>query len=310
MRELFFKTLKELAESRDDLFILTGDLGFKLFDDFKAVKPERFFDIGVAEANMAGIAAGLALSGKNVYCYSIVPFLIMRAYEQIRVDIAYHNLNVKLIGVGGGLTYGGEGFTHCGLEDFTLMRALPHMTIVVPCDDVEAKILSRLSYHHQGPLYIRLDKNKNNVVHKEEPEFQIGKGMVLREGRNIAFFAIGNMVEVARQVADRLSHKGLWVSLVNMHTLKPLDSDLIKRISSTHEIIYSLEEHHESGGLGTAIAEILAETRYDGLFRRIGIPTIMSGHVGSAAYLREQYGLTADKVHQKVINEIKRRLWE
>ena len=308
MRDAFFKAITDIARLHKDIFILTGDLGFKLFDDFRAKHPERFFDIGVAESNMAGIAAGLALSGKNVYCYSITPFLVMRAYEHIRVDIAYQNLSVKLVGVGGGFTYGREGFTHCGFEDLALMRALPNMTIVVPSDIFEAKKLAVLSHKHQGPMYIRLGKTNGIVVHEEEPEFEIGKAMILQEGNAVALFAVGDMVYVAKQVADMLSKKkGIRATLVNMHTIKPLDVEIISQVASTHEAIFSLEEHNINGGLGSAIAEVLAESRYNGLFRRFGIPNSLKGYIGSADYLRDRYGLTHEKIFEKILNELEAR---
>jgi transketolase len=163
MRDGFIEKLEKIAVLHDDLFLLTADLGFRLFDGFQANHPGRFIDVGIAESNMAGIAAGLALSGRKVYCYSIIPFLVMRGYEQIRVDIAFHNLNVRLVGVGGGFTYGLEGFTHFALEDLALMRALPNMTVVIPSDRAQAEALAEASYEHEGPMYIRLGRTDNTI---------------------------------------------------------------------------------------------------------------------------------------------------
>jgi len=306
MREAFFKTIEEIADTRDDIFILTGDLGFKLFDPFREKYPERFFDIGVAESNMVGIAAGLALSGKLVYCYSIVPFLVMRAFEQIRVDVAYHNANVKLIGVGGGFSYGMEGFTHFGLEDLALMRSLPNMAVVAPSDPVEARLLAKLSCEHEGPMYIRLGKNGDLEVHKAVPDIRIGKALKLREGKDIVIFAIGNMVNVGCQVVDMLKSKGINATLINMHTLKPLDAEAILECASTHRAIYSLEEHIINGGLGSAIAEVLSEGRYKGIFKRIAIPENFHNAIGHADHLREIYGLTPEKVCDQIVNTMER----
>jgi len=304
MRDNFIHILNAIAEDHDDLFLLTGDLGYKLFDVFRSNHPRRFFDVGVAESNMAGIAAGLALSGKTVYCYSIVPFLVMRAYEHIRVDIASQNLNVKLLGAGGGFTYGFEGFTHWGFEDMALMRVLPNMTVVAPSSISEARQLAKLSYQHLGPMYIRFDKSFISKSRQNETSLEIGKAITLREGDLIALFAIGNMVNVAIDVSEMLLLDGIKTTVINMHTLKPLDSNVISQIASSHEMIFSLEEHCVNGGLGSAIAESLAESGYHGFFRRIGIPETGTWNIGSAEKLRETYGLTAQSVYQRVYAEI------
>lgn len=304
MRATFFNSLIELYQNDKDVFILTADLGYKLFDSFKSNAPERFYDIGVAEANMIGVASGLALTGKNVYCYSIIPFLVMRAFEQIRVDIAYHNLNVKLIGVGGGFTYGLEGFTHFGLEDFALMRSLPNMCIISPADPVEAKCLANISYKHEGPMYIRLGKTGEPGVYDKTPNFRIGKANIIKEGKKIALFAIGNMVYTGKQVADLLDKDGLHLTIINMHTLKPLDIEAILQIATTHEVLFSLEEHNLQGGLGSAIAEVLAENRCHCYFKRFGIPEKLEKGIGNADYLRQIYGLTPENIRKKILCEI------
>lgn len=305
MRNSFFRILEEKAQIHDDIYLLTADLGFKLFDVFKSKCPERFFDIGVAESNMIGIASGLSLCGKNVYCYSIIPFLVMRAFEQIRIDVAYHNLNVKLVGVGGGFTYGLEGMTHFGLEDLALMRSLPNMSVVVPADPLEAQCLAKISYEHQGPIYIRLGRTGEPYIHNNEPDFKIGKAILLKEGKSLAIFAIGNMVYIGKQVVSLLAEKGINATLVNMHTLKPLDVEIITQVASMHDGIFSLEEHNVHGGLGSAIAEVLAENGYHGVFKRIGINEETKNHIGKADYLREKYGLTPEKIYEKVLKWIK-----
>ena len=305
MRATFFNSIEDLYKKDKNIFVLTADLGYKLFDNFKKHCSDRFYDIGVAEANMIGISSGLALSGKNVYCYSIIPFLVMRAYEQIRVDIAYHNLNVKLIGVGGGFTYGLEGFTHFGLEDLTLMRSLPNMTIVVPADPLEATSLAKYSNVHKGPMYIRLGKTGEPLIYNKEPEFKIGKAMVLNEGKRVALFGIGNMVYSGKKVAGMLSKAGVNPTVINMHTLKPLDDQMIIQVSLTHDYIFSLEEHNIHGGLGSAMAEVLMENGYKGCFRRMGIPDKLRNCIGNADHLRQEYGLSPEKIYERILKEIK-----
>jgi len=305
MRATFFSSLKELYEEYNDIFVLTADLGFKLFDEIKIACPDRFYDIGVAESNTVGIASGLSLCGKNVYCYSIAPFLIMRAYEQVRIDVDYHDLNVKLVAVGGGFTYGFEGLTHFGLEDLTLMTALQNMTVVVPADPIEASILAKLSYEHKGPMYIRLGRTGERVIHEDEPDFRIGKAMVLSEGKKVAIFAIGSMVLAAKEAASILEKKGLAPTVVNLHTLKPIDVETIAGIASSHEAIFSVEEHNIHGGLGSSLAEILLEDGYKGIFKRIGIPGKLKEDIGDVNYLRNLYGLTAEKISETILEELK-----
>ncbi len=305
MRPTFINSLGEISKKDEDVFVLTADLGYKLFDKIKSECAGRFYDVGVAEANMVSLASGLSLCGKNVYCYSIVPFLVMRAYEQIRIDVAYHNLNVKLIGVGGGFTYGLEGLTHFGLEDLALMRSLHNMSIVVPADPWEAQHLAKISYEHQGPMYIRLGRTGEPYIHDTEPDFEIGKAAILNEGKELAIFAIGNMVYVGKQVVSSLAEKGINATFVNMHTLKPLDVKAINQIASTHDVIFTLEEHNINGGLGSALAEVLAENRYNGYFKRVGIEKDTRNFIGHADYLREKHGLTFEKIYEKIITEIK-----
>ncbi len=304
MRSAFFKTLEDHAHRDENIFVLTADLGFKLFDGIKNRCPERFYDVGIAEANMVGIAAGLALCGKSVYCYSIIPFLVMRAYEQIRIDAAYHNSDIKLVGVGGGFTYGLEGFTHFGLEDLSLMRSLPNMTVVVPADPFEARCLAQACQEHKGPMYIRLGRSGDPAVHGSPPDFRIGKAIVMNEGKGVAIFAVGSMVHTGKEAVELLKRKGIDATLVNMHTLKPLDTGIIKEAAREHEVIFSIEEHNVNGGLGTAMAEVISEMRFGGFFKRIGIEEGTEFHVGDAGHLRERHGLTAENIYATVLKTL------
>jgi transketolase len=304
MRQAFFDKLANIASRDRNVYFLTANLGFKFFDHIRKNHSRQFIDIGVAEANMIGIASGLALSGKNVYCYSIIPFLVMRAYEQIRIDIAYHSLNVKLVGMGAGFTYGLEGFTHFGIEDMALMRAMPNMRVVVPDTIDHAVQLAQLSYEYPFPLYIRLGRGGVNN-RKKTGRMEIGRGLVLAEGCDIAIFAVGNMIEPAWQVVDLLDKKGISATLVNMHTIKPLDIELIKQCASVHRAIFTVEEHSIIGGLGSAVSEVLAEHSYGGIFKRVGIPeTLDSTVIGNADYLWQFYGLTADKISGCILNTL------
>lgn len=301
MRKSFFRELEDIYREDENVFILTADLGYKLFDNVKNISPQRFYDTGVAEQNMIGLAAGLALSGKSVYCYTIIPFLVMRAYEQIRIDVDYHDLDVKLIGVGAGLSYGFEGITHLALEDLGMMRSLQNMSVVVPADPMEAASLARASYDHDGPMYIRVGQTGAPNVYDKPPKFHLGRAVVMNEGKKIAIFCIGNMVYTAMRTAATLSKKGINPTIINMHTLKPLDSEMIEDIASTHETIFTLEEHNITGGLGSAVGEVLLEEGYKGRFKRIGIPSKLGYEVGNADHLRQVYGLTPEAVCKKIL---------
>jgi len=307
MRTTFIKVLEELAKKDRDVFLLTADLGFKLFDGFRAKFPENFFNMGVAEPNMIGVAAGLALAGKKVYCYSMIPFLIMRTLDQIRVDICYHQAGVKLIGVGGGLTYGREGMTHHAIEDLAVMRALPGMTVIAPGDPLEAEAAVRASLDYPGPLYIRLGGNNDPRVHEGRFDFQIGRGIVIRQGRDLTVLAAGTMLKTAQSAVNRLLALGLEAGLISLPTIKPLDEALILDQAALCRAVFTIEEHSRIGGLGSAVAEVLAEAGWAGLFRRIGLPDRYGGVVGRADYLREKSGLSEEQVFKFIKDEWDKR---
>jgi transketolase len=295
MRTSFFQALGPLFSKDRRIVVITADLGFKLFDPFKEVDSERFYNMGVAEANMIGVAAGLSLCGKKVYCYSISPFLVMRPFEQIRIDVAYHNLDVKLVAVGGGLAYGLEGITHHGLEDIALMRTLPNMVVIIPADPMEAACFAKLSYTHPGPMYIRLCHTNEPSIHPAEPELEMGKALIVEEGHDIALFATGRMVYTAIQASEILRKNGISASVVNVHTIKPLDIELIERYCEMHEAIFTVEEHGLEGGLGSAVAEVVAESGNQVVFKRFGVDRTRS-YVGRADYLREKHGLSPEAI--------------
>lgn len=303
MRSAFIQTLERLASDDNRIFLLTGDLGFKTFDGFRDSFPGRFINVGVAEANMIGIAAGLALSGKNVYCYSIIPFLTMRSLERIRIDLCYHNLNVKLLGAGGGLVYGLEGMTHHSIEDIAIMRSLPNMTVVAPECPVEVEAVMNESHTYKGPLYIRLGREGEPRAHQSAPEFKIGKGIILRKGDDISIIATGTILYAARAACETLVNEGLDVTLIGMHTIKPLDRDIIEYCAKNSKAIFTVEEHSIIGGLGSAVSEVLIELDYRKPFRKIGLQDKYGPHIGRQSYLREKYGLTPEKIKDFILKE-------
>ena len=307
MKNAFITTLEKLALANQDIFLLTGDLGFNSFENFKELYPDRFLNVGIAESNMIGIAAGLALSGKTIYCYSIIPFLIMRSFERIRVDLCYDNANVKLIGWGSGFSYGFEGMTHHAIEDISIMRSLPGMTVVAPGDAEEAQAVLKASVDHQGPLYIRLGKNRESHVYDDVPKLEIGKGIVISDGSDICIIATGSMLFAAKVVSEELTKMGLDVRLISMHTVKPLDEELVKMCASDCSAIFTIEEHSINGGLGTAVSEHLMELGYRGLFKKIGLPDEYSSHIGNIDYLLEKYNLTPATIKNRVLMELEQQ---
>lgn len=306
MRTAFINTLIELARKDERIFLLTGDLGFSVLEKFQKEFPDRFFDIGVAEANMVGISAGLALSDKIVFIYSIVPFVTMRCFEQVRNDLCYQNLNVKIIGVGGGLCYGSAGMTHHSLVDIAIMRALPNITVICPGDPIEAEMTTKLAISYPGPVYIRLGKSHEPKVHLylDVSDFKIGKGITIRNGSDITIMATGNILYNAKCVTDKLINEGIGVRLISMHTIKPLDKGIILKATQETKAIFTVEEHSLIGGLGSAVAEVLAETDAKNvLFRRFAVPDRYLKDVGNQEYLREKNSLSIDQITNNILEQ-------
>lgn len=306
MRKAFIKTLTELAEKDERVFLLTGDLGFRVFEDFAQKFPERFINCGVAEQNMIGVAAGLAMAGKKPYVYSIVPFVTLRCLEQIRNDLCYQNLDVKIIGVGGGFSYGTLGSTHSLLEDVAVLRSLPNMTILCPADLAQTEQLMIKSYQMKGPTFIRLMnlKEANNLDAKASLE--IGWPLVLEEGKDGAVIATGLEVHSCLEAVRKLKDSGLRFKLINVHTLKPIDKGRLLAEIKGIKNVFTVEEHSIIGGLGGAVAEILAESDWQGNFKIIGIPDEYLSGIGSPDYLREKYLLGAEQIVGQVLKGMKK----
>lgn len=298
MRIAFVKALTEIAEKDPDVILVTGDLGFSVYEDFQTRFPEQYLNAGVAEQNLTGVAAGLALEGKKPIMYSIVPFITMRNYEQIRNDICYQNQNVKVVGVGAGFSYGIYGHTHYGLEDIALMKTLPNMTIFSPGDPIEVAWAVRESMRRDGPCYIRLGKAGEPIVHTGKPALMAGRGMVLREGKDLTIFATGVLLPRAIEVAERLETKGFTTRVVSMHTIVPLDTEIILDSAKKTRALCTLEEHFVEGGLGSSVAQVIAE-RWRGnqvLFKKFGVEHKYYKTTGSQEFMRSQTGLTTDQL--------------
>ncbi len=291
MRKTFIDTLIALAEKDERVFLVTADMGYNVLEPFAEKFPDRFLNAGVAEQNTVSLSAGLALSGYVVYAYSIIPFITMRCFEQVRLDLAYMNTNVRLVGVGAGFSYGPAGATHHATEDIAVMRALPGMTVCCPGDNLEAKQLIEQSLDYQGPMYIRIGRNKDPFYHDENAQIELGKAAVLNHGQDIALITTSNLLGQAKKYLESLKAQGKNPSLISMHTIKPLDQDCVKNLLASHEEIYTIEEHNIVGGLGSAVAEIIAESGRGIKFKRLGVPDCFSHHIGNQDYQREKFGL-------------------
>ncbi|HEX8096994.1 MAG TPA: transketolase C-terminal domain-containing protein [Pyrinomonadaceae bacterium] len=297
MRNAFAAEITALAAEDERLVLLSGDIGNKLFDGYKAQFPQRFLNCGVAEANMIGMAAGMAMSGLRPVTYTITPFTTSRCLEQIRVDVCYHNVPVVIVGVGGGLSYAGLGATHHSCEDIAFLRMLPNMTVICPGDAVEVRQALRAALKHNGPVYIRLGKKGEPVVHQETPDFVIGKGIVMRAGRDVCLLSTGNMLPTAVRAAEELEARGVSAQVVSFHTVKPLDEALLQKAFSRFTTVVTVEEHSRLGGLGGSVAEWLSDQPpQKARLCRVGTEDRFLHEAGKQSYARECFGLTPENI--------------
>ncbi|MEK7481288.1 MAG: glycosyltransferase [Patescibacteria group bacterium] len=296
MRIAFVETLSELARAHDNLMLLTGDLGFGVFENFRKEFPDRFLNAGVQESNMMGMAAGMALAGKTVFVYSIIPFATMRCFEFIRNDVCAHNANVKIVGVGQGYSYSIYGHTHHAIEDVGALRSLPNLKIIAPGDPLEARAATQAIAETDGPFYLRLGKRGEPNIHEKPPLFEIGKGIVVHDGADVALFVSGGMLEHAAQARQMLAERGVSAALISMPTIKPIDANLIREYASRVRVILAIEEHNVIGGLGSAVAEVLAESPHHPQFKRMGVPDVFGVRIGSQEYMRNQMGISKEHI--------------
>lgn len=306
MRNAFAEEIAKAAHLDDRVVLLSGDIGNKLFDPLKAVAADRVYNCGVAEANMTGVAAGLAMMGYRPFTYSITPFVTVRCLEQIRVDVCYHNLPVTIVGTGAGLSYAELGPTHHSCDDIGILRMLPNISIICPADPVEAKCAIWASLKQEGPVYIRLGKKGEPRIHKEIPDFQIGKSITIKEGDDICILSTGNMISTALQVADGLQGSGWKTRVESFHTIKPLDEELLENLFENYDTVVTLEEHSVIGGLGSAVSEWMVDHSYTKTqLLRFGTADQFLPCIGTQAYAREYFGLTVENITQKIIKKIK-----
>jgi transketolase len=306
MRNAFAQEVTMLAEEDRRVVLLSGDIGNRLFDDYKRSFPERFYNCGVAEANMTSMAAGMAMCGLRPITYTITSFNTIRCFEQIKIDIAYHNLPVIIAGVGSGLSYAELGATHHSCEDIACLRGLPNMQIVNPADPLEVRLALRAALRQDHPVYLRLGKKGEPVIHDSEPFFAIGKGIVMREGRDVCLLGTGAIMPVVLAAAVELEKKGVSTRVVDFHTLKPLDEPLLDRTFAEVRLVVTVEEHNLIGGFGSAVAEWLAR----GPAKRAhllckGVADQFFCMAGNQDYARQHFGLTPDGIASDVEHRLK-----
>ncbi|MBU0673289.1 MAG: hypothetical protein KJ950_01445 [Proteobacteria bacterium] len=307
MRQAFLKTLIECLASDPAILLLSSDTGFHVFDDFQRDYPAHYLNVGISEAAMIGMAAGLALSGRKVMAYAIAPFATFRCLEQIRVDLCCQNLPVMVVGVGAGLTYGPAGPTHHTIEDIAVMKALPNMTVFCPGDPWETEAAVRAGLTLDGPCYLRLGKSSEPLVHQQAPSFRVGEGILLCPGKDLAILSTGTMLAAAVEVADRLSEvHGISAELISMPTVKPIDRRLIGEAAERFPLLVTMEEHNVLGGFGSAVADAILEVGPTATrLLKFGIPDVYSDIAGSQEYLRAKYGLDPKTMVTRILEVLR-----
>ncbi len=307
MREVFINTLLELAQSDSSVYLVTGDLGFGILKPFWDKLPKQFINLGIAEQNMTGFSAGMALEGKTVFTYSIGNFPTLRCLEQIRNDCAYHNANVKIVSVGGGLSYGALGMSHHATEDLAVMRALPGVLVLAPADLSEAEGATRAVYEHRGTCYLRLGRGGEGRIHTGLKQFQIGKAYPVGEGKEVALLSTGTILSDVIAAGELLKKQGINPGIYSFPTVKPIDREFIQECALRFHLLVTVEEHNITGGFGSAVCEAVSEL---GTGRasvlRVGIQDQYISTVGSQEYLKSYCGLDAAGICRQVMTFLNR----
>ncbi len=304
MRDTFVRTLIDAAKQNPNIELITGDLGFGVLKPYFEQLPDQFTNAGIAEQNMTSIAAGMALSGKTVFTYSIGNFPTLRCLEQIRNDCAYHNANVKIVCVGGGFVYGSLGMSHQATEDIAIMRALPDVAVFAPGDLTEAEAVTKAIVDYPGTCYLRLGRGGEKRIHQSIDNFQIGKAIPVQKGERVAILSTGAIFEEVEIACQKLQQANITPTVYTFPTVKPLDVDAILKCMSEHELIVTCEEHNVVGGFGGAVAEVMAENPSKAKLMRIGMDDRYCVKVGDQKYLRNEYGMSGDKIASAILDKL------
>ncbi|MBF0409941.1 MAG: transketolase [Candidatus Riflebacteria bacterium] len=300
MRDAYINTLYQLTERDNSVFSFVADNGAIVFDRYRRSFPNNFVNFGIAESTMVSVSAGVSSCKKIPFIYTIIPFLVMRAFEQIRNDICMQKMNVKIVGIGAGVSYSTLGPTHHAIEDLALMRVLPNMKIFSPADALETKKATEAAYSIEGPVYIRLGTSKEPAVYNTDYDFQIGKGILLKDGKDVTLIATGNSVHDAKLASDILARDSISVRLINIHTIKPFDNEIVIKAAEETKAIVTIEGHSVIGGLGSAVADTLAEYKNSVRFKKIGFNDCYCSEYGSFEEMKESCGISVRNIVETV----------
>lgn len=301
MRKTFIDTLTEISRNDEKVMCVIGDTGFSVFEDYEKEFKERFVNVGIAEQNFIGFGAGLAAMGMKPVLYNVCSFMAYRAFEQIELDICYQENPVILVGVGGGHAYGPAGPTHHAYFDVALMRQLPNMIVICPGDPIEMREAMYAAYLLRKPIYIRIGRSVDPLVHKDKIHFEIGKAIIMNEGEEAIVVANGTMLKDAKKAVEMLAQQGINCGLASVHTVKPIDKDFIQACSERYKYMFTVEEHSMQGGLGSAIEEVLNEQDSHNMkLVKMGFPDQFASVTGDREYLNSLYGLSVDGIVDRV----------
>ena len=305
MRSAFNAELKKIAEADDRIYMILADIGYGDVEPFREAFPTRWYNCGVAEQAMTGIACGVALEGKIAVTYSIANFPAIRPLEQIRNDVCYHNVNVKIAIIGSGLVYGPLGVSHQATEDIAIMRALPNMVICCPADIKEARAATHAMIEHEGPFYYRCGYRNEPDIHDGEIDFKLGKAIQVCDGTDITLIATGTITYRTLKAAELLAKQGTRARVLSMHTVKPIDKEAVVAAASQTGGIVTVEEHNICGGLGGAVAEVIAESGIGVPFRMIGLQDVYAHTFGTYDWLLDEYGFSPESIAQQAKSLVK-----
>lgn len=307
MRKAFNEELLEIARKDPRVFMVLADIGHGEIEPFAQALPDRFINCGVAEQNMTGVACGIAMEGNTAITYSIANFPTLRCLEQVRNDVCYHHANVKIVIIGGGMAYGELGISHHSTEDLAIMRALPGLVALAPCDIPEARAAVHAMMAYQGPVYYRCGYKGEKDIHERPFHFEIGRAITIRDGGDATIFFTGTIGINAKLAVEELAEQQIHCRLVSMHTVKPVDREAVVAAARETGAILTLEEHNRCGGFGSAVAEVLMDENLMGVrFKRMALPDVNVSLVGSQSWLRDQYGLGVKDIAREIKQLIKK----
>ena len=304
MRNAFADELLKQSKIRNDIVLVAADIGNRLFDRFKEANPDKFYNAGVAEANAIGMAAGLSMGGFKPVVYSIATFITARCFEQIKVDVCYNGNPVIIVGVGGGFSYAGNGATHHSFEDIAILRSLPEISIVAPADSYEVRGALRAALKHDKPVYLRLGKKNEPLVHDSVPNFSIGKSIRLKKGNEVCILSTGNITPEAMAAAEMLETEGISTELMSFHTIKPLDREYLEEAVNNFRLVVTVEEHGIIGGLGGAVSEWKAaeelRSEITAKLLSVGAKDSFMHRSGNQTYARKHFGLDSESIRSRI----------